>query len=438
MIAKISITKLINICCIILIVLIFVSKISLKWTRIIPYSLPPIIFQYGLHPYVNFVLQFIIALILIFIWFKSKNKRSMSLPYKTFIYTMMVVLSVQTFFQITLINVAYSPIVQIGGLGMALMLILVYGIIIPSLFDVNKFIYWVTKSSVFLVMGSVLLLPLFYSTMFRGGRFVGFFKHIPHMVTASTAAFIFYIPQIFQDKSWSLKNNTLIKLLVLFFLALAVLLTSTKAAFFTIAITGFVAILIFGSKKRSIRLFKFTFLSCFLVSVLLVGVPTVQLLYDVSTGKTSFGLRPAQDGVQTRMEEVTRGWSMFERSPYVGLGLLYKFLNGSSDGIEVEGYNSFKDPHNLFVSAAVIGGYPLMALAFIGYLLMVYGAFKGMNHVDPNHQILGLFLLAHLPVFVIYHAHFSMGGMGDRIYWLIFGYLGLSWNNSSKELTNLI
>jgi O-antigen ligase len=271
--------------------------------------------------------------------------------------------------------------------------------------------------------------------MFRGGRFVGFFKHIPHMVTASTIAFIFFTPQLFQKKPWSFTNNTLLQIVGLIVLALVVLLTSTKAAFVTIFLTAFIAILIFGSKKRSIRLFKFTFISCFLVSVILTGLPASQFLYDVSTGKTSFGMRPAQDGVQTRMEEVTRGWSLFEKSPYFGLGLLYKFFNGSSDGIEVEGYNSFKDPHNLFVSAAVIGGYPLFFLSIVGYVFMIYGAFKGMNKVDPNNKVLGLFLLVHLPVFVIYHAHFSLGGMGDRIYWLVFGYLGIS--NPSVSNTQL-
>ena len=431
MIVKTSLSKLVNFSCASLIILIFLSKISLKWAKILPYSLPPFIFQYGIHPYINFGLQFVIAIILIFVWFKSTEKRPMSLPYKTFIYSLMAILSIQTFFQITLVNVAYSPFVQIGGLGMAIMLIWVYGIIIPSLFDLEKFIYWIRNTSTFLVISSFVCLPLFYPDMFRGGRFVGFFKHIPHMVTASTAAFIFYIPLVFKEHKWSLKKNIFINILVMLILTLAVMLTSTKAAFITIAITGFVAILILGSKKRSVRLFRFTFLSCCLVSILLMGVPTSKFLYEISTGKIGFGLRPAQDGVQTRMEEVFRGWSMFDKSPYFGLGLLYKFLNGSSEGIEVESYNSFKDPHNLFVSAAVIGGYPLFFLSIIGYGLLVYGAFNGMNSENTNYRIIGIFLLAHLPVFVIYHAHFSMGGMGDRIYWLIFGYLGVS--ESKKE-----
>jgi O-antigen ligase len=120
------------------------------------------------------------------------------------------------------------------------------------------------------------------------------------------------------------------------------------------------------------------------------------------------------------------------------MGLLYKFLNKKEEGIEVESYNSFKDPHNLFVSAAVIGGHPLFVLAILGYLLMIIGAIKGLNQNEPNRQIIGLFLLSHLPVFVIYHAHFSLGGMADRIYWLVFGYLGQYWVKDDSDTKALI
>jgi hypothetical protein len=58
---------------------------------------------------------------------------------------------------------------------------------------------------------------------------------------------------------------------------------------------------------------------------------------------------------------------------------------------------------------------------------MIAGAIKGLMQNLPERQIIGLFLLSHLPVFVIYHAHFSLGGMADRIYWLVFGYLGQMW-----------
>lgn len=436
--SRFTISRVIDISCITLMILVFISKLSLKWAKIIPYSIPPFIFQYGIHPYINFGLQFIISLVLIFIWLKKKEQTSMSLIYKSYVYCMIGVLCIQTLFQITLVNIGNSILVQLAGLGMAILLVLVYGVIIPSLFSLNKFVFWIRRSSVFLVVTSFLTLPLFYPDMFRGGRFVGFFKHIPHMVTASTVAFIFFFPTLFEDKKWTLKENTPLKLLILLILTLVVILTSTKAALGTIAITLFVGAFIFGSKRRSIRLFKFSFLSCLLVSILLIGVPTSELVYEVTTGKTGFGLRKAQDGVQTRMEEVSRGWSMFEKSPYFGLGLLYKFLNNSQSGIEVEGYNSFKDPHNLFVSAGVVGGYPLFMLAIIGYLMMIFAAIRGINQSDPNRVLMALFLLSHLPVFVIYHAHFSLGGMADRIYWLIFGYLGQYWNNNNINKNELM
>lgn len=438
MMQKITVAKIVDLCCLTLIALIFICKISLKWMKVVPYSIPPVIFQYGLHPYINFGLQVFIALILIYVWFKSKEKVPLSPIYNVYIWTMLLLLSVQTMFQITLVNVGNSVLVQIAGLGMAVLLILIYGIIIPQIFPLKKFINYTMKISVVLVIGSFLSFPLFFGDMFRGGRFVGFFKHIPHMVTASTVAFIFFFPTLFNDKKWSLKNNTPLKIVAVLILAISVLFTSTKAAFGTIAITAFIGAFLFGSKKRSIRLFKFAALSTFLVSVLLIGAPTGEFMYEVTTGKTGFGLRKAQDGVSTRMEEVTRGWSMFEKSPYFGLGLLYKFLNNKEAGIEVESYNSFKDPHNLFVSAAVIGGYPLFVYAILGYLLMIAAAIKGLNQTDPDRQIIGLFLLSHLPVFVIYHAHFSLGGMADRIYWLVFGYLGQYWAKEKSDTKALI
>lgn len=432
---KISVRKIVDACCIALIVLIFACKVSLKSLQIVPYSIPPIIFQYGLHPYVNFILQVLIASILFAYWVKNRRNIPMNSYYKIFIFSLIAILAVQTLFQITFVNVTYSPLVQLGGLGMAIGLILIYGLILPAVFPLEKLILWIRRTSTFLVVASVLTLPALFPFMFRGGRFVGFFKHIPHMVTASTIAFIFYFPRVFEDKPWTLKDNTILKVLTLLIITLAVLLTSTKAAFGTIFITAIVGILIFGSKKRSVRLFKFTFLSTFLIAILLVGAPVGQFMYEITTGKTGFGMRPAQDGIKTRMEEVTRGMSMFEKSPYFGLGLLYKYLNGSEDGIEVESYNSFKDPHNLFVSSGVIGGYPLFVMSFVAFLMMIIASVKGLSENNPQRQIMGLCLLAHLPVFIVYHASFSLGGMGDRIYWLLFGYLGQNWAREYEEIS---
>jgi len=119
-------SRLIDFSCITLLILIFISKISFKWAKIIPYSIPPLIFQYGLHPYINFLVQFFTALILIYFWIKQKHSIKLSPIYKIYIYSLIAILSIQTMFQITLVNIESSIMVQIAGLGMAIMLILVY------------------------------------------------------------------------------------------------------------------------------------------------------------------------------------------------------------------------------------------------------------------------------------------------------------------------
>jgi len=428
--AKISVSRITDAIIVFLLVLMFVSKISLKWTRVVPFRLSFVIYQYGLSPYINFALNFGIFAILFFIWVRTKKLVKLSPLYLFYMYTLMVVLTLQTLFQIALINVSYSPWMQLGGLLNALVLLTMYGIMIPTMMPLERFIYIIRRTSVILVLLSLLLLPLFFPHFFRGGRFIGVFKHIPHMVSAATFAFIFFIPSVFRIGPYHERKNKFLFPFILFLIALVVLLTATKAAVITILLVFFVATLIYGSKKKTVRLFKFCFVLIFTTAVLLFGVPTGEFIYDVATGHKSFGMRPAQDGIESRMEEVTRGIKMFKKSEYFGQGILYKFMGG--EGVEMEGYNSFKDPHNLFISAGVIGGWPLLLLSIIGYFMMIMGTLKALVQKDPNRQMLGLFLLSHLPVFVIYHVHLSLGGLGDRMYYLIFGYLALIWSKSSQ------
>lgn len=425
--------KIIDYICIFLILLIFISKISLKSFKIIPFSLSYVIYQHGLHPYINIAAQFACFIILIFYWGHRKSQFVLDFRYRLFIYFLIALITIQTICQI-LMSVNSIPVSsQISGMLMAIMIMLVYGVIIPSIFSVNRFVNLVKKISTFFVFISFISLPLFYSTMFRGGRFIGYFKHIPHMVTASTTALIFYFPTLFSHKKWTLKNNSLISIFIAFVLIASVIITSTKAAFITMLMTIFIGIFIFGRKSRNIRLFKFTFLSSALVLFLFMGAPIIDLGIKVSTGQLSFGMRPAQDGIQTRLEEIERGMSIFEKSPYFGMGLMYKYSQSEEDAFSVDKYNSFKDPHNLFVSAGVVGGYPLMLVSIFAYMWMIWISLKHLGNRNPNVQICALFLFAHIPVFLIYHAHFSLGGMGDRIYWLIFGYLAQSKNSITLD-----
>ncbi len=407
-----------------LIGLLFFSKLSLKWMRVVPRSLPPIFFQYGMHPYINFGINLLGFLILLFYWVKRPHLNRTSPTYRLYLLFLLCVLAVQTIFQIIFVNPSFSPMLQLSGLGMASILIILYSVIIPNIFPVEKAIFWIRNFSVAFVIISLLMLPVFFPYFFKGGRFIGVFKHIPHMVSACTFAFIFFIRDIFRPKeNWSrLRRNLNIFGLIL--CGIAILMTSTKAAFVTMMMTFLAAVFLFPSKRKSIVLFKTAFLLIAFLGITLFGAPTANLLYEITTGKRSFGMRRAQNGIETRLEEVYRGLEYFQEEPLMGKGLLYKFMSGK--GIQVSGYNSFKDPHNLFISAGVIGGWPLLILSVVGYLLMIYGAINGMLSSSYDMRVMGIFLFSHLLVFVIYHAHFSLGGMGDRMYWLVFGYLGLS------------
>lgn len=419
--------------CLFLIAMMFISKISLKWTGVVPRTLTPFIFQHGLHPYMNFGINFLGGFVLLYIYFRKKERPKVSPTYKFLIFSMIGILSIQTLFQIAVVNITYSMTMQLGGLIMAIAVTTIYGVFIPALLPIDRMVHFTKRFVVILVFASLILLPVLSPFMFRGGRFIGVFKHIPHMVSASTFAFIYFLPSVFNYRSFTWKKNNILNILALILIFFAVILTATKAALITCLIAVVGAILIYGSKKKSVRMFKFFFIGSILTFIITVGPSVANFAYDVATGQKGFGMRPAQDGIESRMEEIHRGWGLFQESPAFGRGILYKFMN--AEGVDVGGYNSFKDPHNLFVSAGVIAGWPFMIFSVFAYLAMVGGTIKGLASKNLNHQMMALFLLSHLPVFLIYHVHISLGGMGDRMYWLVFGYLALNHKKSTDITT---
>jgi hypothetical protein len=44
---------------------------------------------------------------------------------------------------------------------------------------------------------------------------------------------------------------------------------------------------------------------------------------------------------------------------------------------------------------------------------------------DASVQIFAIYALVQIPILIIYHWHLSLGGMADRMYWLVFGFLAL-------------
>ncbi|MBC7457452.1 MAG: hypothetical protein H7235_04185, partial [Bdellovibrionaceae bacterium] len=143
-----------------------------------------------------------------------------------------------------------------------------------------------------------------------------------------------------------------------------------------------------------------------------------------SRGEKSVGLRAAQDGVSSRWDEVMRGYTSFQEQPWLGYGILNKFGQAEDGG--VGSYNANKDPHNIIISAGVVGGWGLIVIISLGFISLFILTLKRLTSKNEAIQLLAIYMISQLPIIFIYHVHISMGGIADRIYWLVIGYLAIS------------
>lgn len=211
------------------------------------------------------------------------------------------------------------------------------------------------------------------------------------------------------------------------------LLTGTRSSLAAVALGLFLAMFIFGSKTDGTRMLKFALaLTGFLV-VIFFGNSLSQFAIAVARGEESIGQRAAQNGIESRMQEVERGFAIFEKDQWLGQGLLSKFSSGNE--ADVSGYNANKDPHNIFISAGVIGGWGFIVITLIAFVAVGLAALKSLRSKSDAIKLLAIYVLTHLPILFIYHIHLSIGGIADRIYWMAFGYMALIENDLPSDDT---
>lgn len=401
-----------------LVALAFLCKVSLGGLLPIPREVPYLIFQQGMHPYINVLLTFLLGVPLVLLWLRVRARQHLSGFYKLYVFFLMIVLAIQTLLQVHYVNPDESAIMQIGAMLVSLFMVGIYGLIIPSLWNVQDFLRFVQRWTGVLVLLSLIVLVLSPGSTFKGGRFIGTFKHIPHMVTCATTAFIFSLGTFLIEPKLKHKIWNLLILLASF---VAIVLTGTRSSA-AAAMFGFLLTLILHETRTTKgRMFKFGAVAFLLSFSLFFGLQTYEFAHDIATGHSSLGGRQAQDGVASRWEEVERGAEIFKQEPWLGHGLMSKFASGND--VDVSNYNSFKDPHNIFVSAGVVGGWPLLILAALALGFMTIGALKALKTFSIAKRQIAIYLLAHIPILVIYHIHLSIGGMADRLYWLVFGFV---------------
>lgn len=403
-----------------LLALVFISKISLGSFIPVPRSFSFILFQQGMHPYLNVLLCFLLGVPLLILGTRVQDRNSLSGFYKLFCFLLAMTLVVQTAGQIYL-GEGGSGILQLAALGSSLLMIAVYGISIPTLMSADDFLKSVQKWAGIFVLLSLVMWVLRSGYVFKGGRFIGVFKHIPHMVTCATVAFVFSLGTYALAQSRLQKLWSLIVAGAGFF---AIVLTGTRssaaAAFLALALM----MILVPAKSNGAKILKTAVVALGFTFTLFFGAQSFNYAVAVATGQSSLGSRQAQDGVASRWEEVERGAQSFQEKPWIGHGLLSKFSSGEE--ADVSHYNAMKDPHNIFVSAGVTGGWPMVFLSVVAVIFMVIGSLKAMASRHKAKSYIAIYLAAHIPILIIYHIHLSIGGMADRLYWLVFGFVATS------------
>lgn len=404
-----------------LIAMAFLAKVSLGAVLPLPQSLGYFIYQQGLHPYMNVAICAALGMPLFLLNFWVEQKHHLSAIYKVFVFLLLTILVVETCLQIYYVDPDDSAIMQLGAVGVACFMVIIYGLIIPSIMNVHEFVQFVQKWTGVLVLISLIVLPIGLGKEFKGGRYIGVFKHIPHMVTCATVAFVFSLGTLLNSKTKTQKVWNVVVILASFATIWA---TGTRSSAGAVVLAVVLTLALHKTKTTAGRIFKFSVVTFGILFTLFFGYQTVEFAHDVATGQQTIGSRGAQNGVEERWEEVERGTEIFLEHPWLGHGLLSKFSSG--DQVDVSNYNSMKDPHNIFVSAGVVGGWPLLIMAGLSLLMMTVGCLKGLLSPDISQRQVSIYLICHIPILVIYHIHLSIGGMADRVYWLVFGFVAAS------------
>lgn len=395
--------------------LIFISKISFqKLIPQIPSSFSYFVFQGGIHPYMNFIGVGLVAFLSIFALKTSPYQQSRHFRLSVFFISFLLIL--QGIFQSLFVEGSGGFFATFAAIAGALLLMFVYGIAIPRVLPASEILSKVWKWCFWLSFLSLCLWVIAPHLAFRGGRFTGLFKHIPHMVSVGMFCFALSYYQA-PGKVWKVLGMAM----GLFILVL----TGTRSAL-AASVMVVVLDLIFSRAKDLSQAFKKAVAGVTgLLVAIFFGLQILGYTADLATGEKSLGDRQAQDGIASRWEEVERGWDYFLKEPLTGYGLAAKFV-GSKEA-DISSYNSFKDPHNIFVSAAVTAGWPGFALSFLIFIVLSFAVVnKLVRPKTPEEFQVAVILATQLPILVIYHVHLSVGGVADRLYWLLFGLLALA------------
>lgn len=411
--------------------LIFFSKVSFHFVSGVPYQIFPVVFQYGLHPYINILLCCALGLL-----FFIRRRYRLQTEKQLKIYNFFLLLFSSYLFLITVTQILFSansesPLMNMTACGLSIFTIYLFGKWVPTHFSKEIYFKYLKNFSYIFSWVSLVLLIVSPGTSFMGGRFIGVFKHIPHMVSIATFCSVFSLYDIF---SQNFKTRVQLGLGYAHFIlgVYLLILTGTRSALASVFMSAVLALIVFKTQNVAVRFLKTAIAMSMLLVGILFGADLADYATQVVRGERAIGLRAAQDGVSARWDEIVRGYSLFQEQPWMGYGLLNKF--GQNEDGSVGAYDANKDPHNLLISAGVTGGYIMVIIVGLGFFGLTLLTLSRLRSKDEVIKILAIYMLTQIPVIFIYHLHLSMGGIADRIYWLTIGYLAIAPGKKTEKM----
>jgi len=335
-----------------------------------------------------------------------------------------------------------------GGFNVVLSLlsilnIMTYAVIFPYLLYLNPAMWDKLQKLLFLGVVLCLLSPLMPNTeiMDQDGRFQGPFARTTPATAFLLISTVFLFPEKRRDVRWY----------ILPIIIVLQVLTRTRSS---LVRTLLVVVSMFYYFVKSGRYYYFRRTVALLIVLGAVVVLSFSITGNLRSPETLEFLRLSRDdlseqsryNVGDRLTRYVPGlqgswfeamfadrlhhWSLavdrVGKKPWFGYGLGFMFTGSADDSPEETGYNLLLQPHNLFLSAAQIGGLPFLAIIFTIFVVLVclvLKSYRCFHHLSVRQakavSLIGVTLIGAL----VGSEWFMPASIVDKFWWLAVGYI---------------
>ena len=391
----ISATRIMDVLLLGLVANIFLSKVS--------------VFSMMMSTLINLSITMVIALFLLLFFHKKLLIRNGFRRY--YIYLIFLMLALMAFQAI-----GRSPFfLQLAGYVSVLVLFILFGIAIPKLYPLDRFLAILAFYLKVVGIISSILLLVGWGAIYEGGRFLGVFNSSVVMSQVAIIGFIVFFVRCFEHS----EIQDIVFCGIYFML---LVLSGSRSA---LLISTGIAIVYLCIAFRPASFKGLGFKYCLVFLLMMSGPMLVHIGVGIIQGKIGIGSREViTNPIEDRKLHWFYGYQKLLEKPVRGHGVLTKYEVAGK--ISLENFNEMNDPHNLFMYAGQVGGIPLMVLVMLFYIFLLVQCLTRVRGGDGDQKVIVMLVMSFLPMFFVGGSLISLGSLFDRLFWLFVGYLSLN------------